>query len=189
MRTKSILTMWESGFVNRWHTHPDPRLRNAQDTTAAHSQRVLTLLILLFTVDAIDSHQAARVWQSALWHDADEWFIGDVSHPAKRALHTMRTALAEGADVFWKDHVGLPAPQITPEIEICDRLDSYLFVGRHAPDLLGTPEWQRMRKHIVELCGDSPAAAVAASLMAAVRGSSVGRLAVEVMSPPAAADR
>ena len=66
--TERIRILWGSGFVNRWHSHPDPRLRNAQDTTAAHSQRVAILVSQLPTNALLTNDDML----AAIIHDAPE---------------------------------------------------------------------------------------------------------------------
>ena len=139
MKAETIRKMWQSGFVNRWHTHPDPRLRNAQDTTAAHSQRVATLYLMLTRSAACPS--TFRTVLRALWHDAPECATGDVPCMAKKKGSLMTRALEWQERAFWES-VGIGAPtKADPLLKLCDHLDAVLFVKLHAPDVLEGDGW------------------------------------------------
>jgi hypothetical protein len=133
MGPDTIKTLWGSGFVNRWHSHPDARLRNAQDTTAAHAQRVAILLAGLFDVGLLDV-------LDALLHDAPECFTGDAPSTPKRA-GLLSTDKAETA---WWRAVGVRAPAGGDMLRLCDHIDATLFVLMHAPEVLLSDGWAAM---------------------------------------------
>lgn len=139
MKDGTIKTMWQSGAVNRWHTNPDPRLRNSGDTTAAHQWRVATLVMLL-SPDA-----DAATLRAALWHDAPECFTGDVPYEAKKEWW-VSTARAEEA---WWDDIGLEEPDVPGIVKLADTLDHLLFCKSVAPDLLARPDWRAHAEHVI----------------------------------------
>jgi len=136
--TEITLSLWRSGFVNRWHANPDHRLRNSGDTTAAHSQRVAVLMMQLFgsEVDAQDVRYA-------LLHDAPECETGDMPRGcgAKEALRSAEE------NWFGRHDMALSGDWA---IKLCDSLDAILFCHLVAPDLLARDDW---RAHIAEVRG------------------------------------
>jgi len=147
MSVEVVKELWASGFVNRWHSNPDPRLRNSGDTTAAHSQRVATLVALL-TAAKLDDVLAA------LWHDAPEVFVGDAPGPAKRAFPNLQAALDHADEVWWKALGWERAPRTDGIVALCDKLDAYLFVRDVAPDRIFSGEWTSAR-HWLEARADT----------------------------------
>ena len=144
--------LWSSGFVNRWHTHDDPRLRNSQDETAGHAQRVAILYMRLWP---ISHHKELPVHlveglTAALLHDAPEVASGDMAHGFKRRnpevhewLHTF--------DRNWFARMGMCAPRMDPLLKLCDHLDATMYVHRHAPEVLQRPDWVAMIAKDLEL--------------------------------------
>lgn len=141
MTANLIKTLWSSGFVNRWHSNPDARLRNSQDTTAAHSQRVAVLVAKLW------EHLPGR-WRdgsledalvAALLHDAPECFVGDAPWTIKRKNARLKLEL-HTAEEKWLRDIGQPLT-VTPVVVLCDQLDAVLFCKHVAPDLLTTQDW------------------------------------------------
>jgi hypothetical protein len=141
-----IKTLWASGFVNRWHSNPDPRLRNAMDTTAAHAQRVAILCDQLFPSE----HKRHVV--AAMYHDAAECITGDVPYLAKRNHPSLRASLDRAEDQFMADHcVTSWSDHFYAEIKLCDGLDAILFVQMVAPDLLTRDDFKDQCKGILDL--------------------------------------
>lgn len=141
-----IKTLWASGFVNRWHSHPDPRLRNAMDTTAAHAQRVAILCDQLFPSE----HKRHVV--AAMYHDAAECITGDVPYLAKRNHPGLRASLDRAEDQFLADHcVTSWSDHFYAEIKLCDGLDAILFVQMVAPDLLTRDDFKDQSRGILDL--------------------------------------
>lgn len=150
---EAMRTVWESGFVNRWHSHPDPRLRNSGDTTAAHAQRVAVLVILLGDQSpdpAIDPSGADLL--HALLHDAPECVTGDVPGPSK-AIYGFDKALSAAENV-WFASVGFYPPEKTTLLALCDLLDAIMFCRHVAPDLISSPPWRNDIARAVEMAGE-----------------------------------
>lgn len=137
--TERIRILWGSGFVNRWHSHPDPRLRNSGDTTAAHAQRVAILVSQLPTNARLTHDDMLE----AIIHDAPECYTGDVPYRAKRDRQ-VNTDDAE--DAWWKE-LGFDAFYPSPLLKLADALDAILFVKHVAPDLLDRDDWQDCINH------------------------------------------
>jgi len=143
---RAIKTLWASGFVNRWHSHPDPRLRNAMDTTAAHSQRVAILCDQLFP-DEIKHHVVA-----AMYHDAAECVTGDVPYTAKQSDPALRASLDKSEDQFLADHlIKSWSDHFYAEVKLCDGLDAILFVQMVAPDLLDRDDFKAQCRSVLNL--------------------------------------
>lgn len=139
--------IWRAGFVNRWHTFTDPRLRNSDDTVAAHSWRVALLVHRLQpSYSDLVSLQDICV---ALYHDVDELATGDHSYTFKR----IRPDIAEETARYgrgWLDERGVPEFEVSALVKLCDRLDAYLFAASHAPEIVSYPAWTAMRADIME---------------------------------------
>lgn len=130
--------VWRSGFVNRWHTNDDHRLRNAQDTTAAHAQRVALLVAYLAGPDL-----NADLLLEALLHDAPEKRTGDVPFDAKQDTPAIQSLLTN-MDRRWFLSIGVDWDgTLHPIVALADRLDAILFVRSVAPDVLETDNWPR----------------------------------------------
>ena len=141
MTTELTKRLWASGFVNRWHSHRDNRLRNAQDTDAAHSQRVAILVYRLWPL--IDERWrigtlADNIYASVV-HDAPECANGDSPHTAKKDFE-LRAALGRMDGEWWKQ-IG-DVPVMTPIVKLCDIIDAIMFCREVAPDLLEREDWQ-----------------------------------------------
>ena len=140
----NIKTLWSSGFVNRWHRDPDPRLRNAMDLTAAHSQRVAVLCDQLFPGQR-KGHVIA-----ALYHDAPECMTGDVPYNAKRDWPMIAAAL-ERAEQWFNDAHGIDLPWADDhaKVKLCDGLDAIMFAQMVAPDALARDDFKAQIKGVL----------------------------------------
>lgn len=141
-----IRKCWSSGFVARWHTNTDPRLRNAQDTTDAHSNRVAKLVYMLGCMSntVSDDEDLASAVECAVWHDAPEKLTGDVSYAVKRLHPEIRPMLAKLDEFYW-GQVGVEPVNDTnqnPLVALCDQIDALLFCKLVAPDLWLRRDWQ-----------------------------------------------
>ena len=145
-----VKTLWASGFVNRWHSNPDPRLRCSNDTTAAHSHRVSVLVDLLY--DSMDEHwqlsTKAQAVRAALLHDAAENYTGDVPYGAKKDSR-VRAAMQCAENDWWTRDVGEDAPEMTPIVKLCDQIDAIMFCRHVAPDLLERGDWRTHKEFVL----------------------------------------
>ena len=132
--------IWSSRVL-RWHTHSDPRLRNSGDDTQGHQARCAQLLFRL--------HQrpSRRLIYAVLHHDVGESMVGDLPFTTAQTWPALCAAHAEAeVDVLATMGVAFTLTAKDKDwLEFVDRLDSYLWVKVHAPDLLKTPGWQQAR--------------------------------------------
>jgi hypothetical protein len=134
--------MNDGATVNRWHCHPDPRLRNSGDTIDRHQQQVAHLCEAVCAImgwpvtDDLD--KAARN------HDEAERDIGDISGPAKRRWPALAAAYAK-AELEVLTARGLTWNLTRREADIlrlCDLLDAWEWMQRKASDLADGPSFR-----------------------------------------------
>ena len=127
--------------VNRWHSNPDPRLRNSGDTIDAHQRRVT------------DMCQSAAAWlrlpligsdllRAALHHDEAERVLGDMPGPVKEAFPALTAAYAK-AELSVLTDMGYTWTLTWQEaaiLHLCDKLDAYEWAVRC--DAADTDEWR-----------------------------------------------
>lgn len=129
---------WEayrSGFVNRYHNHPSPALRNSQDLTSAHSARMVKLLCSLFPQYAGNAGLILYI----LYHDDGEFVSGDSPHSAKKVNPALREVL-NSIEQPHQDYLMLPIScyvDVTEEekriTKLLDLLESYLYQCIYTP--------------------------------------------------------
>lgn len=127
-----------AGRVRRWHSNPD--MCHVVDTVAEHSGRMARLLILLH------SGPSMRLLRAALTHDDGEALPGpgDVSGCVKSGNPKLAELLAAMEAEARFDLWGMD-PELTGSetlwLKYVDRLDAYMMVERHRPDILGRDGW------------------------------------------------
>lgn len=132
---------WCAGFVRRWHMNH--HLCDTVDYTSGHQQRC-AILLLKFWPDA-----SREEIISTLTHDQGEFDSGDMSYTAKRK----HPSLKEMLEVVEADSIrdqGLPPVKYTSRIAFVDRLDSYLWMLRHAPHLRLHDDWMSQMNDLLE---------------------------------------
>lgn len=132
--THVIQKLWLSGFVRRWHSNDDWRLRESGEINGGHAQRVAILYAGLFdpTVEGL---------LLSILHDAPEVLSGDVSAPAKARIPELGTGDKQAAVQYWKA-LGLDNWSLkTDEVSLCDLLDAIMFARYRAPDLMDRHDW------------------------------------------------
>jgi hypothetical protein len=124
--------------VQRWHASPVEALRLSGDTIDAHQKRCAVLIRAL-----IDNPPDTLI-QAALHHDDPEKWLGDMPFTAKRDFPELAAAYARAeSEVIARE--GIPQPANEWEcrvIKFVDRLDAYLWAGRHAPTVLADDDWE-----------------------------------------------
>lgn len=129
MKAKEV---WKSGFVRRWHCHPD--LASTNQTNAAHQWGVAIIAMHLFPDDD-------DLLKAALLHDVGEVHLGDLSAPAKRSNHRLAHAYKEAEDLNMESMVvPIPVCEIR-RLELCDMLEAFLWAKHHRPEIVKTPSW------------------------------------------------
>lgn len=127
--------------VNRWHCHPDPRLRNSGDTIDRHQQQVAHLCEDVCAIMGWTATEDLK--RAAENHDEAERDIGDISGPAKRRWPALAAAYAK-AELEVLTARGLTWNLTRRESDIlrlCDLLDAWEWMQRKAPDLANTPSF------------------------------------------------
>lgn len=140
------LRAWLASFVRRWHTNPD--LCDTHDPIAAHQGRVALLLLSIYP-------EASRTLLAhAITHDQGEAGSCDCSYDAKKANPQLAGLLhrLEGDEIAAQ---GFRLPNLTVNearvLKLCDWLDSYLWMLRHAPKLQHRKDWSKQRAAIISL--------------------------------------
>lgn len=145
-----IMATFESGFVQRYHTHP--RLARQGQTNGHHQWGVMTLLIMLHP----DPSRALLIEAAA--HDTGERFAGDLSYPFKRANPQAAQAHRQTEESFRTNLMQIPAQDLTNEdhawLEFCDRLETLLWVSIADNAILFTRPWRTARRRLIEAAQD-----------------------------------
>lgn len=138
------LRAWRASHVRRWHSNPD--LCDTHDTDAAHQGRVALLILSLFP----DASRALLC--RAITHDQGEVAVGDISYEAKRRVPTLAEIAAEEEAREIREQ-GLKFADLTDKekriLKMCDHLDAWLWMQRHARHLAKRSDWSAQLKMIV----------------------------------------
>lgn len=140
MKAESIYRLWDSGFVARWHSNSDSRLRNSHDLNQGHAGRVAILAYGLF--HSTQARDVLQMVMTALLHDAPEKLTGDVPHVGKQQIKELSVGDKIGARL-WELDMQLPYFQKGPEVGLCDLLDAIMFMKKEAPELAEREDWKR----------------------------------------------
>jgi len=89
----------------------------------------------------------------ALRHDMPEVESGDLGYPFKKANPAIREMLHDFDEDWFERHEMYQPPQ-SPLVAMCDRLDSYLFMLTHAPDLFSNKPWMDLKEDILDQATD-----------------------------------
>jgi hypothetical protein len=133
----AILRAWRAGFTRRWHNNFD--LCDTLDYTAGHQGRVAVLLLGLFP----DASRTLIV--EALFHDQGEAGPGDISYDAKKRSPELRAIVAsqERAERARQNtHETHLSETEAAQLKLCDWLDAWLWMMRHARHLYARRDWQ-----------------------------------------------
>lgn len=125
------------GDVARWHSHPDSRLRLSGDTINGHQQRCVELLLRIYP------NASQHLIEAVRYHDEAERWLGDMPYMAKHNFPELADAIRVAEYDVMKKH-NIPQPDSTFEksmLKIVDRLDAYIWMLMHAPDLAERTEW------------------------------------------------
>ena len=122
-----------SHTVNRWHCHPDPRLRNSGDTILNHQARVAALCDRFAVALGFDEDRARELDFAAWHHDEAEKIVGDIPGPAKDRFPALAAAYAKAELEVFND-MGLNWSLTRQEADIlhlADKLDGELWARKH----------------------------------------------------------
>ena len=120
-------------MVNRWHCHPDERLRNSGDTIERHQIEVERLCRQFSWVLKLDTGRRAELLHAARHHDEAERIVGDLPGPAKARFPALAAAYEEAEREVLAD-MGLSwslTPQEADILHLADKLEAELWARRH----------------------------------------------------------
>lgn len=140
-------TIYRSGFGQRYAMGAaSPELAWAGQTLGHHQWGVAALLLALFP----DTHRDTIV--EALFHDSGEPGAADVPYDSKARFPNLAEA-AGAAELLSRRAIGAPDTNLTgmerERLDLCDRLEAYLFAGIRAPHLLERADWKVMRSEMI----------------------------------------
>lgn len=159
------LRAWRASSVRRWHTNPD--LCDTHDPVAAHQGRVALLVLSLYP-DA-----SRTLLAHAITHDQGEAGSCDCSYDAKAANPVLAGLLhrLEGDEITAQ---GFALPNLTPReakiLKVCDWLDAWLWMMKHAPWLTVRADWSDQRMNILDLASGVGLLGEVNDLLAAAEG-------------------
>ena len=140
----AMMTQWRATFVRRWHRNPD--LADTNDPISGHSARVALLLLNYWPMSSVFAIT------HALTHDLGEAYAGDVPATIK-SDHPELAKELEKVEALGAKMMGIENPNCTAievaQVNFCDKLDAYLWMRHHRPQLAGTPDWQASREWLL----------------------------------------
>lgn len=146
--------VYRAGRVMRWHSNPD--MSHVADPVDGHSARVARLIL------ALHPKPSAALIAEALTHDDGEMGVGDIASPAKDADPELARKI-EILEVSRRVGIWGVLPELGMDemrwLRLCDRLDAWMVMAAHRPDLKDRPEWRRDRARIMGLASDLGCAA------------------------------
>ena len=119
--------------VNRWHCHPDPRLRNSGDTIDRHQQAVWQLCYDFAHMLKLPDDRRVELLFAARHHDEAERIVGDLPGPAKARFPALAAAY-EKAELEVLNDMGLNwslTRQEADMLHLADKLEAELWARRH----------------------------------------------------------
>lgn len=138
------LRAWRASFTRRWHTNPD--LCDTLDHDCGHQGRVALLVLSLFP-DA-----SRTLICHAVTHDQGEAAVGDVSYDAKKR-HPELHGIVDVVEGRERREQGFDFANLTDKeyraFKLCDHLDAWLWMMRHARHLAKRSDWAAQLKMIV----------------------------------------
>jgi len=139
-----IINTYESGLVQRYHTHP--RFARFGQTDAAHQWGVMMLVLMCHP------NPSKNLLIEAAAHDTGERFSADLPSPVKK----LDPVLAESFD---KLELGVRINRTIAPLELTedeyaflkcmDVLECYLFAANTLPEALSTKNWRKLRDYVV----------------------------------------
>lgn len=136
--------IWKSLIVRRWHTNAE--MSYTVDCTGGHSAR-MCLLAYKLRPDVVNKD----FLMACLSHDMGEFKVGDIPYTFK-VKYPEAWERIEKIEEYEVNQAGISFSINVVQIlllKLVDRLDSYLWVKLHRPDLVETDEWQAARKDML----------------------------------------
>lgn len=138
---------WHATFVRRWHAGTAaPYLAHTGDTIGWHGARMAVLARYLWP------RCSAELVFACVAHDLGEYLTGDLPQSFKLMMGDVAEELAD-AEAQVQADMGMGAtlhPGEKDRLRFLDRLDAYLWMQHHAPQLASRQEWRDARKWLVE---------------------------------------
>jgi len=118
----NVLDKWLTGRVARWHAW---HTVSAQ-TVADHSWGVMVVLLEILPKD---HPEYVDILKAALYHDAYEYFTGDIPYQAKREFPSLRAAEQTAVEKLNERHKLLPtlSPLAEGFVKWADMFELWLF--------------------------------------------------------------
>lgn len=138
----NLQQIWNATFLRRWHRNQ--HLADTHDTLAGHQGRVALLLLSYWP----DSSAAALHY--ALTHDLPESGVGDMPGDVKRNYPNLATEIAK-AEAIEAGRLGITwniTEREKARADFCDKLDAWLWMQHHKPELDLTPDWRDARERL-----------------------------------------
>lgn len=148
----TVRRIWRASFTHRWHTNYD--MCDTRDPVHGHQGRVVLLVLGLFP------HASRRLIIAAATHDQGECKAGDGAYDAKGEYPELKSLLdAIEADEMYDQGLDYQ-PDLSPDeakaLKLCDWLDAWLWMMRHARHLYARTDWQaqlRETRRLAETLG------------------------------------
>jgi 5'-deoxynucleotidase YfbR-like HD superfamily hydrolase len=134
------MNLYLSSFVQRWHT--DARLAPKGQNLGHHQWGVATLILTLHP------NPSRSLILAALTHDAGEFLTGDHPYGFKHLYPALAAQVEQAGAEERDDMLGFRLEIDETEqawLEMCDRLESVLYVSVHDPDRLRQEDWKKVR--------------------------------------------
>lgn len=118
--------------VYRWHSHPDPRLRDSKDTILGHQRRVAEMCRDLAARIGHPLHDNDLL-RAARYHDEAEKVLGDTPGPAKDRFPALAAAYekAELHVLTEMGHIWTLTRREADMLDLCDKLDAWQWARGH----------------------------------------------------------
>lgn len=119
--------------VNRWHCHPDDRLRNSGDTIDAHQFRVSVMCDKFAISLKFPDSRREELFFAARNHDEAEKVLGDMPVPAKERFPALAAVYAEAEKTVLLEmllHWSL-TDQEAAILHLADKLDAEIWARKH----------------------------------------------------------
>lgn len=143
-----IRAVFNAGRVRRWHSNPI--LSWTSDYLDGHQGRVARLLL------ALHPRPSERLLVAALTHDDGESGPGDMSAEFKKANPNLRAAVKAAEEETFEKIWGVSPPENgMPKSDVewlkfADRLDSYMWMMHHRPELAKKDDWIIARNDLMK---------------------------------------
>ena len=142
-----VVSTYEAGFVQRYHTHP--RLARTGQTDAHHQWSVATLLLCLHP------DPSARLLSESILHDTGERFAGDLPRPVKTQLPDMAAAHAVFEENVRVNELAAPIRSLSEDerqwLKALDSMECIMYATIVDPYLMLEDVWMELEDYVARL--------------------------------------